>query len=340
MWYLFHGPNALDRDERIAEMKAKLGEPDVAAMNTSVFERGASLDDVMGECEAMPFLSERRLVIARNWVSGLSAPKGKKKDDKADGASPLQKLLDYLPTMNEATRLIFAEDDLLDERHGLIKLAEDKANGGTIKAFGLPSDPARWLIERAKAKGGELTPPAAQLLSTRINRGDKNDRDHFAQDSRTYLHKLDNELDKLIAFALNRRIETKDVELLVPDEDVADIFKFIDAISLRNADEAYRVVRGVVTRGESPLVVLSHIARQTRILIQVKDHPDLSGDALAQAIGVHPFVAKKALQQAGRFSRAELFGTMDALLDADAAIKTGRMDEHAALDVLIAGLCA
>ncbi len=209
-----------------------------------------------------------------------------------------------------------------------------------IKAFGLPADPVKWLIERAKSKGAELSPQAAQMLATKINRGDKNDRDHFDTDSRTYILKLDNELEKLAAFALGRRIETRDVELLVPDEDVADIFKFIDAISLRNAADAYKFVRGVIVRGESPLVVLSHIARQTRLLIQAKDHAGMGPEALAQRIGVHPFAAKKAMQQSGRFERAALVETMNALLDADIAIKTGRMDEGAALDVLIAALCA
>lgn len=339
MWYLFHGPNALDRDEKIAEMKARLGEADVADMNTTLIGRGDSLDDLMSAAESMPFLAEKRLVIARNFLSGLGAPKGKKKDDKSEDTSQLGRLVDYLPHMSESTRLVFAEDDLLDEKHALIKLAADKASGGTVKPYSLPADPVKWLIERAKAKGGDLGPQAAQLLATKINRGDKNDRDHVVVDSRTYLHKLDNELDKLVAYALNRRIESKDIELLVPDEDVADIFKFIDAMSARNADEAFRVVRGVITRGESPLVVLSHIARQTRVLIQAKEHPNLSSDMLAQTIGVHPFVAKKAGQQASRFSRAELLAAMDALLETDAAIKTGRMDENAALDVLIAALC-
>jgi DNA polymerase III subunit delta len=343
MWYLFHGPNLIDRAERVAEMKTKLGEPDVAAMNTNVFTRDNRLDDLLGECEAMPFLSDKRLVIADNMLAGLGAPKGRKKasttDDDAD-KSPLQKLLDYLPAMSETTRLVFLEDAMLDDKHALLKLAHDKANGGSIKAFPLPDNPQRWITERAKLKGGEISGPAAQLLSTKINAGDKNDRDHFETDSRTYMFKLDRELDKLTAYALGRRIETQDIELLVPDEDVADIFKFIDAISVRNAGAAYRVVRGVIVRGESPLVVLSHLARQTRLLIQAKDHPGLGSDALAQAIGVHPYVAKKALQQAGNFERATLLSALDALLEADIAIKTGTMDEHTALDVLIAALCA
>jgi DNA polymerase-3 subunit delta len=342
MWYLFHGPNALDRDERIAEMKAKLGEPDMASLNTTLIERGALLKEVIAACDAMPFLTDKRLVIAENWVSGLGAPKGKKKEAKADAPvhSQLDDLIAYLRAMPETTRLVFAEDGTLAETHPLVKLGADKTSGGTVKAFGLPADPVRWITERAKAKGGGISREAALLLSNKINRGNPNDRDHADTDSRTYLFKLDNELEKLGSYALNRRIESKDVEALVQDEDVADIFKFIDAISLRDAGTAYRVMRGVLVRGESPLVVLSHLARQTRLLIQAKDYPNLGSDQLAQTIGVHPFVAKKVSQQADRFSLTQLEGAHAALLDADIAIKTGRMDDVTALDLVVAAMCA
>jgi DNA polymerase-3 subunit delta len=337
MWYLFHGPNSLSRDEEIAKMKSKLGEPDIASLNTTIIEPGASLKELMLACDTMPFLSDKRLVIAKNWLGGLGKSK-KKGEGKND--SPHQALIAYLPQMSDTTRLVFAEDDLLSESHPLVKLADDKNSGGIIKPFALPADPVKWIIERTKSKSGEISPQAAQLLSIKINKGSGNDRDHVILDSRTYLHKLDNELDKLTAFALNRRIETKDVELLVADEDVADIFKFIDAIGARDAGAAFRVSRGVLARGESPLVLMSHLARQMRLLISAKEHPNLNSDQLAQTIGVHPFIAKKVLQQAGRFEMSELASAMRAILDADVAIKTGHMDDTTALDLLITALCA
>lgn len=346
MWYLFHGPNTLARDEEIARMKAKLGEPDMASLNTTTIERGAPLHELIAACDAMPFLTDKRLVIASNWLGGLGSVKAKSK--KEDTTSPFQSLIAYLPTMPDTTRLVFAEDSTLGEAHLLVKRAGDKIGtgigtgigNGIVKLYSLPVDPTRWIVERAKLKGGEISPQAAQLLATKINRGSSNDRDHFDTDSRTYLLKLNNELDKLVSYALDRRIESKDVALLVQDEDVADIFRFIDAMSLRDADTAYHVMRGVLARGESPLVVLAHIARQTRLLIQAKEHPDLNADQLAQTIGVHPFVARKVSQQAGRFSADELEGAHVALLDADLAIKTGRLDDVTALDLLVAALCS
>ena len=347
MWYLFHGPNSMARDEEISKMKAKLGEPDIASLNTTMLDRTATLSEIAGAADAMPFLADKRLVVVQGWLAGQAAGKGKSKKAKGKGKSvsaeeeesPLKAMLDYLKDTSETTRLIFAEDDLLPETHPLMKLAEDKDSGGHTKVFAMPADPVRWIVDRAKAKDSEIAPQAAVLLSNKINRGSSNDRDHFVSDSRTYLYKLDNELEKLAAYALGRRIESADVEALVWDEDVADIFKFIDAISIRNGEDAFRFVRGVLVRGESPLVVLSHMARQTRLMIQAKEHADLSNDALAQHIGVHPFVAKKALQQAQRFQMSELLGAHEAVLQADVAIKTGQMDDVTALDVLVAAFC-
>jgi len=344
MFYIFHGPNSLARDEEIAKMKAKLGEPDIASLNTTVLDKSAQVKDLMSAADTMPFLSDKRLVIAQNLLGSLGAPKGRKgKAAKSEGDTergPLQQLIGYLPSMSDTTRLIFAEDETLPPTHPLIDLAGQKDSGGHLKLFDLPENPVRWISERAKQKGGEMSPQAAQLLSTKINRGDKNDRDHFVSDSRTYLHKLDNELEKLVAYAWGRKVESSDVELLVKDEDFADIFKFIDAISLRDGDGAFKFVRGVLVRGESPLVVISHLARQTRLLIQAKENEDLAPDALAQHIGVHPFVAKKVSQQAQRFSMSELISAHAVILDADVAIKTGKMDDVTALDVLVAAFCS
>jgi DNA polymerase-3 subunit delta len=337
MWYVLHGPDVLARDEELARMKAKLGEPDLAALNFTRLEREATLRDLTAACDALPFLAEKRLVVAVNWLSSLGSGKGRGKRSEEKSVGLLQALLTYLPTMPDTTRLVFAEDVTLSEDHPLLKQADTL--GGVIKHYGAPADPARWVIARTKAKGGEISPQAAQLLASKISAG-SGDRAQADADARQYLLKLDSELDKLVSYALGRRIESRDVELLVQGEESTDIFKFIDAISARDAEAASRAVRGLLARGEPPLVVLSHLARQTRLLIQTKEHPNLSPEKLAQTIGVHPFVARKLSQQANRFSIDELERTHIALLQADLAIKTGNLDDVTALDLLVAQWCA
>ena len=317
-------------------MKALLGDPDVAGLNTTVLDATAQLKDIQATCEAMPFLSDKRLVVVRGW---LSRPAPKRKTPKTDAADSLSQLVQYVPGLPEFTALVFVEDGTLPAGHPLIRLAQDKSSRGRAKFFDLPKDVPRWIDQRARSKGGEISPAAARLLSTKINRGDKYDRDHFDEDNRLYLYKLDHEIDKLVAYAAGRRVEEPDVALLVADEQVADMFGFVDALSTRDAAAAYRIMRGVLARGETPLIVLSMIARQTRLLIQARENERLSPDELAGLLGVHPFVARKLAQQAGHFSLDELVQAHIAAAEADFAVKTGKLEDVTALDVLVAGLC-
>ena len=338
MWYVFHGPDGLTRDEEIARLKKKLGEPDIASLNYTVLDATAQLKDIQAAADAMPFLTEKRLVVVRNWLTQPGRPKRKSKADASD--DPLAQLAAYLPDVPDTTGLVLAEDETLPATHPVLKLAQDKSKGGFVKLFDLPDDPVRWINERARLKGGQISRPAAQLLSTRIHRGNKNDRDHFAEDNRLYLRKLDTELDKLVAYASGRPIDERDVETLVSDEQVADMFGFVDAIGARDGAAALRILRGVLGRGEQPLIVLTMITRQTRLLIQAKENDRLSPAELAQTLGLHPFVAEKLTRQARNFSMTQLERAHVAVMETDLAIKTGRMEDVVALDVLVAELCA
>ncbi|MCL5998021.1 MAG: hypothetical protein M1546_18520 [Chloroflexi bacterium] len=336
MWHLFHGPNDIARDEELAKMKAKLGDAEIASLNITALDSTALLRDIQAACDAVSFLADRRLVIVRNWLSRMGAPKRKTGKESAD---PVAQLIAYLPDLPETTALVLVEDGVLPENHPLIKLAQDKAGNGRVKLFDLPKEPVQWIIERARQKGGDIAPPAAQLLSSKINRGDKYDRDHYAEDSRLYLRKLDNELEKLVAYASGRRIESADVDSLVADEEISDMFKFVDAVSVRDGQTAFRLMRGILARGESPLVVMTMLARQTRLMLSAKEYESLPADQLAQAMSVHPFVARKVEQQARRFSTPELERAHLAIMEADVAIKTGRMDDLTALDTLVVMFC-
>lgn len=354
MWQLFHGPNALERDELltkiVGDLKKAVGDDGIADMNIMRIDADDRVDDLIRAAETLPVFAETRLVLARNFVRALERAKARKQaatEKKASAQSArdaapsakddYEKLLVYIPTMPDCTHLIFIEDEALSDKSPLVKSA--KSTGGEIRRFELPIDPVKWLQSRTRRLGGEITPAAAQMLSTRIHQGNKNDRDHFDQDSSTYMYKLDNEMRKLIGHAGSRPVEQKDVELLVPSEDVADVFKFTDAVAARDAGTAWREMRNILVRGEHPLVLLTHLARQVRLLIQVKDSTGMGEQELASALGVHPFVAKKAAQQASRFRADDLRGLLESLLDADIAIKTGLMEADAALDVMVAKMC-
>ncbi|MEP7358326.1 MAG: DNA polymerase III subunit delta, partial [Anaerolineales bacterium] len=63
-FFLLHGPDEFAGAEFVEGLKAKLGDPTFAELNTAVFDgRSASLADIRATADTMPFLTTRRLVI-------------------------------------------------------------------------------------------------------------------------------------------------------------------------------------------------------------------------------------------------------------------------------------
>src|SRR5512136_1059992 len=157
MFYIFHGPDELSRTETMAELKAQMGDPSLADLNTTLLD-GASL--TLGElrqaCDALPFLSDRRLVIVNNCLVKLGRGKG----------TELEALADYLPSMSDTDRLVYLENETLPQAHHILKLAEKHADG-QVRAFGGPArgELNGWIVRRVERKGALIERPAADALA-------------------------------------------------------------------------------------------------------------------------------------------------------------------------------
>jgi DNA polymerase-3 subunit delta len=82
------------------------------------------------------------------------------------------------------------------------------------------------------------------------------------------------------------------------------------------------------------------VVRQFRLLIQAREILDSRGthNDVARMLGVHPFVAEKAAQQAARFSIESLEYIYHKLLTIDEGVKTSQITLDLAMDTLVAEL--
>src|SRR5512134_633238 len=72
MLYLFHGPDEFTRNEKIAALRAELGDPALAELNVAVLEgRDLTLSDIRQHADSMPFLAAKRLVVVKNYLNSL-----------------------------------------------------------------------------------------------------------------------------------------------------------------------------------------------------------------------------------------------------------------------------
>lgn len=331
MFYIFHGDDEFSRAEALADFKTRMGDPVMADLNTTHFDgQKVTFGELIHACDAIPFMAQVRLIIVENLLARLAGRRSRGGKARKGDREFLDALLDYLPHLPETTRLVFVENVTLPGSNPIIKLAQAEKQGH-VREFRTPDERSgrleRWIQDRAKNKGGEIEPRAAHELASFVGRN---------------LRLLDQELEKLVVYVDGRRpIAVKDVRLLVSYVHEANIFEMTDALGRRDGPRASRLLHRMLGDGNDPLYLQSMIVRQFRIMIQVKDlaergvHPN----DIPARLGIKPFVARKGLGQAAKFSMPQLETIYRKLWETDLSIKTGQMEPVLALDLLVAGLC-
>lgn len=333
MIYVLFGDDEFSRDQRLAAMKAALGDPATASMNMTTLEGDRmTLPQIQENADAMPFLSDRRLVVVRHFLDRFEPRRDPGEPAQAPVANKQDKALAeslqaYLPGLPDTTDLIFVEDRYSDKSPLYQAIATAK---GRVEQFAAPRGQAlqAWVVKQAGADGGRITPAAAALLAVYV--GDN-------------LRQLGHELEKLLAYTDRARsIEERDVQLLVTETKEGTIFQLVDAVAGRNGKRAVELFHTLLGAGQSPIYILAMITRQFRMLLQVKElsQAGSSQPAIQAALQMHPFVLGKVSDQARGFSLERLDAIYRQLAEVDTAIKRGRMEPEVALDLLLADLTA
>lgn len=315
MLHILHGTNDLQREESLAAIVDASGlSPDLRGLNTEVLHAPASAADVRRACSTLPFLGDVRIIIARDI---LGQTKGQAAKDIAA----------YLPDIPPTTILIFSDSKNIPAKHPV--LAQGKRMQADIQRFGAPKpkELPRWIHQRTQKLGANIEPRAAAILAQNIGGN---------------LRLLDQEIQKLMLYCgENKTITVDDVKVMVPYVQSADvIFNMVDAIGQRNARTAAFYLHRLLDVGEHPLGIFGMVVRQFRLLIQVRwmvDNGSSDQDIIAR-LKLHPYVARKIREQAHRFTSGQLRTAYQMLADSDLAIKRGRLEGDAALDLLVAQL--
>jgi DNA polymerase-3 subunit delta len=327
LYYIFHGEDELSCNEALNGLQTRLGPPELGALNTTVFDGATvTLTELRNACDTIPFLTERRLVVVYGLLSRLATPSNQKTGDAHNWRERyLEDLADYLPRLPQTTRLVFVESRQLPDNYPILHQAQ-KDEFGYVRAFERPKDMVQWVRRRAAEKGGEFSRGGAVALVQAVN-----------NDQRL----LDQEIDKLLAYTnQDRPVNSHDVSQLVPYAQEAVIFDAVDALGQRDGIKAARLIHNLLDHGNEPLYLLAMIVRQFRLLIQVKELTQMGMDhpAIAKEISLHPYPTRKLYAQARNFTLQQLERVHRRLLEIDIQIKTGKINDIVALDLLIAGL--
>jgi DNA polymerase-3 subunit delta len=320
-FYVFHGTDEFSCRAQLQAMRAQMGDPATAELNTAVLDgKQASAADVLSAARAIPFLSDKRLVIVEEMLSWLT-----RKGAGASGKAELERLADGLTNLPDWARIVFVEYQKLSDRNPILNLARTEP-GGYHKEFNPPRNPVQWIVTHAREQyGAEIERRAATALAAVIGED---------------LRAADSEIAKLSAYVNGARpIIEADVALLTPYVSEANVFEMVDAIGKRDGATASRLLHRLLDQND-PLQLFGMIIRQFRLLILAREYLNEGGSPreIGKAIGVHPFVGEKLADQVKSFSLDQLETIYHFVLETDIGIKTGKVDSELALVLLIAGV--
>lgn len=321
-FYIFHGDDEFSRQAEVQAMRGKMGDPASIEMNTATFDGKTSRAyEVISAASIYPFLADKRLIIVDGMLTWF-ARKGAGKTGKAE----LETLVEQLPGLPDTARLVFVEPETLSDSHIVLKLATQDPHG-FVKAFNPPRDPIRWIVKQVEKYGGTIELPAAAALAAVIG---------------SDLRAADSECFKLVTYVGGERaINEDDVSKLTPYVAEAGIFDMVDALAERNSSRASTLMHRLL-EDQQPLSLLGMVNRQFRLLVQTREVLDAGGstnDLLKVPEIRHPFVAQKLTQQARNYTLPELEDIHRYLLETDYGIKSGKIGDALALDLLVASLC-
>ena len=316
--YFLFGNDEFAITRKLKDFESDFTDPTSADMNTARLDaRSASENDLNNALNAMPFLAKRRLVLLSNPSS------------KYNNASSRKKFLEYIEKTPETTQLVMYEsvEPRDAEKHWLVKWAGKNEKLIQTKAFMLPrlKEMTGWIVNETKKQEGQIEPRAAEML-----------KDMVGVDTR----QAGMEIAKLLAYVnWARPINTSDVEAVCIVTSQQSVFDFVDALSNGNGKSAQHLLHRLL-ESEDPFSLWGMVVRQFRLLMQAREILDGRGnkDDVARALGVHPFVAEKTTQQAGRFSVDSLEYVYRKLLAIDEGVKTGQVTLDLALDTLVVEL--
>ncbi|WP_422444099.1 DNA polymerase III subunit delta [Thermoanaerobacterium sp. DL9XJH110] len=311
---LFYGEEKLPIREEIERIKKEIVPDYLEAVNYIALDgKTVTEDEIINAATTVPMLEKNKLVVvydARFFEGGSN--------EKEAEAEERGRLLSFLENIPPYTSIIFTCEQP-DKRKKIFKLIQ---KSGTVREFSAPSqkDKALWIQKRARLYGKQIDLSTAYYLAG-------NTRD---------LYQTDAELKKVAAFTgETESIQKKDLELISSKSIESNIFEMMDFVGMKKAARAIKVLNDLILQGEKGIVILFMLSRHIAQLLSVKAMEGAAFQELKDKLGLHPFVLKKAVEQAKNFSVDELKRALNLCQKTDLDIKMGKIDERTGIELLI-----
>lgn len=270
-----------------------------------VYGSEASVEQILGLAKQFPMMSERRVVLVREAMSlkGMSSAGGQKA------------LLSYIQQPLSSTILLFVDTKGLDKRTNFAKECAKAPNVHLYTFDSLqPAQASHWLQKLARDTYNVTIDPAASQ--------------EFIEWVGVDCTMLDSELQKIVTHANDgQTIDRDSLRALLSKTREVSSFELKDAIIARDLSTSHELIQRMKQTdetliGESLRMIgmLSNTYSLFWVILRGRQK-GLSGQEIQAQCNVNPYYYKVLDRQVNAYQLAEIPMIMEALLDADRALK-------------------
>ena len=276
-------------------------------MNYNYFEgKGLDVQELISLANTMPFFSDRRLILV---------------EDSGCFKAASDELMEALPDIPDTTCMVFVES-AVDKRNRLYKKVKELGSA----------------VELKRQSASQLAVWAGRILAQNGRKITSSDMNLFLERTGDDMETIRTELEKLISYTMGQEIVAmEDIEAVTTVQVTNKIFDMVAAIVAGKTKIAMDRYEDLLTLKEPPMRILFLIARQFNQILLVKEMMASGNDksAIASKLKIPPFAAAKLMPQARNFTKEQLAGCVEACVEAEEAVKTGRLGDRLAVELLI-----
>ncbi|MBQ8506971.1 MAG: DNA polymerase III subunit delta [Clostridia bacterium] len=312
--YLFTGPEELTKREALAALRRAILPAGLEQLNDATLE-GVSAQAIIDAAETLPVMCERRIVMVRNWAPLLP---GKAKNEEAD----VERMLEWLKNPPESCIVVFFMSVETDGRKKLPSAL--KKLPGYVEFAHLSGAPLqKWCAQQLKPLGKKISADAVNEMTMMVG-----------QD----LTRISGELKKLAAYTEDApEITASDIRAVVSPSPEYSVFMILDHLLEGRITEATQVVNSTLQTEPSVIRIISLLGNQLRIDAHMKFALEARNPLpeVLKALNVSEYRARHIQRQIRSIPAEALKERYLACVEADYAIKSGRLKDRAALDALM-----
>ncbi|MCQ2081539.1 MAG: DNA polymerase III subunit delta [Lachnospiraceae bacterium] len=304
--YLLYGEEAyLRQNYKKALIKAIMG--DDTMNQSSYIGKDINVGALIDQAETMPFFGDKRLILIED--SGFLKNSGG------------EALADYIKEIPEYLYIIIVEAEV-DKRSKFFKACTSAGSAVLMEPY----------------KEGKMKQWIGSVLKQNSKKMTESDVEYLLQKTGDDMVNIRSELEKLINFTGERDVITRnDIDEIVIRQIGDCIFDLVEAMGNRKQTKALEYYYDLLARREAPFKILALIGRQFNILLQTKELIGIRSQEseIASKVKVPPFTVRKYIQQARMYDMKTLVSAIEACAQADEDIKTGKMQDRMAVELLI-----